>query len=46
VEQHAETGDGFEIEVYGTLSAETKHAFSASGFKIKYFDTKFGYSRV
>ena len=34
-------GDGFEIEVYGTLSAETKHAFSASGFKIKYFDTKF-----
>jgi autoinducer 2-degrading protein len=46
VEQHAEMGDGFEIEVYGTLSAETKHAFSASGFKIKYFDTKFGYSRV
>ena len=39
-------GDKFEVEVYGTLSVETKEAFSASGFPIKYFDTKFGYSRI
>ena len=46
VEQHGEMGDKFEVEVYGTLSVETKEAFSASGFPIKYFDTKFGYSRI
>jgi len=46
VEQHGEFGDDFSIEVYGTLADETKEKFSASGFQIKYFDTKFGYSRV
>jgi len=46
VEQHGEMGDDFSIEVYGTLSDETKAAFSAAGFAIKYFDTRFGYSRV
>merc|ERR1712110_1361382 len=46
VEQHGEMGDDFSIEVYGTLSPATKEAFSAAGFPIKYFDTKFGYSRV
>ena len=46
VEQHGEMGDDFSIEVYGTLSKETKEAFSASGFPIKYYDTLFGYSRV
>ena len=28
VEQHGEMGDKFEVEVYGTLSVETKEAFS------------------
>ena len=46
VEQHGEMGDDFSIEVYGTLADETKKAFSAAGFPIKYFDTKLGYSRV
>jgi quinol monooxygenase YgiN len=46
VEQHGELGDDFSIEVYGTLDADIKKAFSAAGFPIKYFDTKFGYSRV
>jgi len=46
VGQHGELGDNFSIEVYGTLSDETKAAFSASGFPIKYFDTKLGYSRT
>merc|ERR550537_2096227 len=45
VEQHGEMGDDFSIEVYGTLADETKAAFSASGFPIKYFDTRLGYSR-
>ena len=46
VEQHGEMGDDFSIEVYGTLSDATKEAFTASGFPIKYYDTKFGYSRL
>merc|ERR1712118_289839 len=46
VGQHGELGDGFSIEVYGTLADETKAAFSAAGFQIKYYDTKFGYSRT
>merc|ERR1719502_2309642 len=46
VGQHSEMGDAFSIEVYGTLASETKAAFTASGFPIKYFDTKFGYSRA
>lgn len=46
VEQHGEMGDDFSIEVYGTLSDETKEAFSATGFPIKYFDSQLGYSRV
>merc|ERR1711918_134901 len=46
VEQHGEMGDDFSIEVYGTLADDTKKTFSAAGFPIKYFDSKFGYSRV
>ncbi|KAH8050660.1 antibiotic biosynthesis monooxygenase [Aureococcus anophagefferens] len=47
VQQHSEEfGDGFSIEIYGTLDAETKKKFDATGFPIKYFDTKLGYSRV
>lgn len=47
VQQHSEEfGDGFSIEIYGTLDAETKEKFNATGFPIKYFDTKLGYSRV
>ena len=46
VQQHSEEyGDGFSIEIYGTLDAETKEKFSATGFPIKYFDTRLGYSR-
>ena len=35
----------FSIEIYGTLDAATKEKFSATGFPIKYFDTRLGYSR-
>ena len=46
VGEHTEWGDGFSIEIYGTLAAATKEAFSATGFSIKYYDTALGYSRV
>jgi quinol monooxygenase YgiN len=46
VGEQGDFGDDFSIEVYGTLADETKKAFSAAGFPVKYFDTKFGYSRV
>ena len=46
VGEHTEWGDGFEIEIYGTLDKATKEAFSATGFPIKYFDSALGYSRL
>ena len=51
VEQHLEMGDGFSVEVYGTLAAETKEKFNAVGeavgFPIKYYDTtRVGYTRL
>ena len=39
-------GDDFCVEVYGTLSDETKQFFSSKGFRIKYFDTVVGFSRL
>ena len=46
VEQHGEMGDDFSIEIYGTLSAETKKTMIESGFPVKFYETKLGYSRV
>ena len=51
VEQHLEMGDGFSVEVYGTLAPETKEKFNAVGeavgFPIKYYDTtRVGYTRL
>ena len=51
VEQHLEMGDGFSVEVYGTLAQETKEKFNAVGeavgFPIKYYDTtRVGYTRL
>ena len=39
------SGTGGTGRNYGTLDAETKEKFSATGFPIKYFDTRLGYSR-
>ena len=48
--QHLEMGDGFSVEIYGTLAPETKEAFSGAaeeiGFEVKYFETKLGYTRL
>lgn len=46
VEQHGEWGDGFNIEIYGTLAPETKEVVKATGFPVKFFDTTLGYTRV
>ena len=50
VGKHVEMGDGFSVEVYGTLAQDTKDQFDevgkAVGFEIKYFDSKLGYTRL
>ena len=46
VEQHAELGDGFEIEIYGKLETETVEAVKALGIPFKHFvTTDIGYVR-
>ena len=46
VEQHAELGDGFEIEIYGELKKETIQAVDALGVPFKHFvTTDVGYVR-
>ncbi|MGK3736007.1 MAG: autoinducer 2-degrading protein [Bacillariaceae sp.] len=46
LQQHGELGESLSLEVYGTLSDETKESMNGTGFPVKFFDTKFGYSRV
>ena len=43
---HAELGDGFTVEVYGTVGEECKEAMNATGLPFKIFESKCGYSRV
>ena len=46
VEQHAELGDGFEIEIYGKLEKETIQTVKALGVPFKHFvTTDVGYVR-
>jgi len=46
VEQHAELGDGFEIEIYGKLEKEAIEAVKALGVPFKHFvTTGVGYVR-
>ena len=46
VEQHAELGDGFEIEIYGELGEEAIEAVKALGVPFKHFvTTDVGYVR-
>ena len=46
VEQHAELGDGFEIEIYGKLGKEAIEAVKALGVPFKHFvTTDVGYVR-
>ena len=46
LEKHAELGDGFSIEVYGTVGDECRKLMESFGLPLKIFNTKLGYSRV
>ena len=43
---HAELGDNFTVEVYGTVGDKCKAAMQATGLPLKIFESKLGYSRV
>ena len=43
---HAQLGDGFTVEIYGTVGEECKAAIAGTGLPVKIFETKCGYSRV
>ena len=43
---HAQLGDGFTVEVYGTVGDKCKAAMEATGLPVKIFESKCGYSRV
>ncbi len=44
--KHAELGDGFSVEVYGTVGAECRALMESTGLPLKIFESKCGYSRV
>ena len=43
---HAELGDNFTVEVYGTVGDKCKAVMKATGLPFKIFESKCGYSRV
>ena len=46
LKKHAELGDGFSIEVYGTVGHACRTLMESFGLPLKIFETKLGYSRV
>ena len=46
LQRHAELGDGFSVEVYGTVGDECRQLMESFGLPLKIFETKLGYSRV
>ena len=46
LQKHAELGDGFSIEVYGTVGDDCRQLMESFGLPLKIFETKLGYSRV
>ena len=46
LQKHAELGDGFSVEVYGTVGDECRKLMESFGLPLKLFSTKLGYSRV
>ena len=43
---HAELGDGFTVEVYGTVGDKCRAAMEATKLPVKIFESKCGYSRL
>ena len=46
LQKHAELGDGFRVEVYGTVGDDCRQLMESFGLPLKIFETKLGYSRV
>lgn len=46
LQKHAELGDGFSVEVYGTVGDDCRQLMESCGLPLKIFETKLGYSRV
>ncbi|WP_250395436.1 antibiotic biosynthesis monooxygenase family protein [Synechococcus sp. MU1655] len=46
LQKHAELGDGFRIEVYGTVGDDCKKLMESFGLPLKIYPSKLGYSRV
>ena len=46
LQAHAELGDNFTVEVYGTVGDKCKAAMEATGLPLRIFESKLGYSRV
>ena len=46
LQKHAELGDGFSIEVYGTVGDDCKKLMESFGLPLKIHESKLGYSRV
>ena len=46
LQKHAELGDGFSIEVYGTVGDACKKLMESFGLPLKIYPSKLGYSRV
>ena len=46
LQKHAELGDGFSIEVYGTVGDDCKKLMESFGLPLKIYESKLGYSRV
>ena len=46
LQKHAELGDGFSIEVYGTVGDDCRKLMESFGLPLKIYPSKLGYSRV
>ena len=46
LQKHAELGDGFSVEVYGTVDDDCRQLMESFGLPLMIFETKLGYSRV
>ena len=44
--KHAELGDGFSIEVYGTVGDDCKKLMKSFGLPLKIYTSRLGYSRI
>ena len=46
LQEHAHLGDGFSIEVYGTVGDACRKLMESFGLPLKIYPSKLGYSRV